>query len=81
MECNNKNCVFNAFDSCCHESEEGFSKAKPNRIDCPSSIRVDIQHQLVELQVEILTLTERRNMKELIEIKKFILNQRGKENA
>lgn len=77
MECNNQHCVFCMFDQCCHESEEGFDKATPNELDCPSSVRVDQQQGMYLLQADILDLTCKRNLRELLEIKKFIENQRG----
>ncbi|AMW62874.1 hypothetical protein DIGNKC_147 [Bacillus phage DIGNKC] len=48
MKCNNKYCCFQAFDSCCHESEEGFDNATPNQLDCPSSVREDLENELYE---------------------------------
>lgn len=76
MECNNKYCMWNAFHQCCPEDEESFNKAIPNRLDCPSSLRVDFQEQLTNLVGEIYDLLVRRNMQELIQAKKFIESQR-----
>lgn len=76
MECNNIYCMWQSFDQCCHESEEGFINATPNQLDCPSSLRKDFEKQLYNLVDEITELLNKRNMKELNQIKKFILNQR-----
>lgn len=79
MKCNNKHCLWNFNDSCCPESEEQFNFAVPNSLDCPSSIRVDLEKQLVLLYEECSSLLRYRNMKELIEIKNFIEEQRTQE--
>lgn len=76
MDCNNKYCLWNAFDQCCPEDEETFDKAVPNSLDCPTSLRADFQAQLYILVNECEGLLHRRNMKELIAIKKFIESQR-----
>ncbi len=77
MECTNKYCLFNYFEQCCHESEEGYKKAIPNELDCPSSLRMDFEQQLYNLADECERLLRYRNMKELIEIRKFIKSQRN----
>lgn len=76
MRCNNKSCLWNVFDHCCPESEELMDKAKPNQLDCPSSLRNDFEKQLFLLADECKSLLNYRNMKELMEIKKFIESQR-----
>ena len=76
MRCNNVYCYWQAFGECCNESEEGHIKARPNTLDCPSSLRGDFEKQLYNLVKECNNLLMERNMKELIEIKKFIINQR-----
>lgn len=76
MDCNNKQCMWNAFDQCCPEDEEQYNNAVPNTLDCPSSLRADFQEQLYNLVDECVELLNHRNMKELIEIKKFIESQR-----
>lgn len=76
MECNNTYCLWCEFEQCCHESEEGYLNATPNQLDCPSSLRKDFQEQLYILVNECTELLRRRNMRELIEIRKFIKNQR-----
>jgi hypothetical protein len=65
------------FDQCCHESDGGFKYATPNQIDCPSSLRADFQKQLSIIVDECTGLLYFRNMRELIQIKKFIESQRG----
>lgn len=77
MKCNNKHCLWNAFDQCCPESKEQFDNAVPNTLDCPSSLRVDLQKQLELVVDECNVLLSYRNMKELIDIKKFIEEQRS----
>ncbi|AUZ30172.1 hypothetical protein [Bacillus licheniformis] len=77
MECYNRFCLWNVFGSCCHESEEGMKKATPNQLDCPSSLRADFEEQLNNLLNECIDLLMHRNMKELIEVKKFINEQRS----
>ena len=77
MECNNKHCLWNMYNQCCPESIELMDKAVPNTLDCPSSFRTDLEEQLYNLVDECETLLNKRNMKELIEIKKFIESQRG----
>ncbi|MGG2091327.1 hypothetical protein AB1283_00995 [Bacillus sp. S13(2024)] len=76
MECNNQYCMWNFYDQCCPEDVEAFNKATPNELDCPSSLRRDFQKQLILLVAECESLLHRRNMKELVEIKKFIESQR-----
>jgi hypothetical protein len=76
MECNNTYCLWQAFNQCCPESEELLKYAKPNQLDCPSSLRVDFEEQLYNLVDEIIELLKQRNFRELNEIRKFILNQR-----
>jgi hypothetical protein len=75
MGCNNKYCYWNYRDQCCHESEEGFKNATPNQLDCPSSLRKDFEQQLYALVDECADLLNKRNMRELIEIKRFIIKQ------
>ena len=76
MKCNNKYCLWSAFDQCCPESKDLFDKATPNKLDCPSSLRSDFDNQLYLLVDECGELLNRRNFKQLIEIKKFIENQK-----
>lgn len=77
MECNNKYCTWNAFGQCCPEDERQYNNAVPNTLDCPSSLRVDFQVQLMSLADECRELLNSRDMKELIQIKKFIESQRS----
>ena len=76
MECNNKHCLWSTFGQCCHEDETKYSSAKPNELDCPSSLRVDFEDQLFTLADECKSLMNYRTMKELIEVKAFIESQR-----
>lgn len=77
MECNNNHCMWNGFGQCCPEDELSINKAKPNTLDCPSSLRVDFQEELTILANECADLLNYRNMRELIQIKKFIELQRA----
>lgn len=76
MDCNNRFCTWCAFGQCCPEDEESLLIARPNALDCPSSLRVDFQEQLMKLAFECSELLRHRNMKELIQIKSFIESQR-----
>ncbi|QIA28541.1 hypothetical protein [Phage f2b1] len=77
MECNNRHCMWSFNGACCHEDyEKAYQIAKPNELDCPASLRKDFQMQLYTLRDECASLLDRRNMKELIAIKKFIMSQR-----
>lgn len=58
MECNNKYCVWNMFDQCCPDSEERFNEATPNELDCPSSLREDLQEGLYITRDEILDIVD-----------------------
>ena len=69
--------MWNAFDQCCPEDGETFDNAVPNHLECPSSLRVDFDEQLTVLAIECRELIFRRNMSELIQIKKFIESQRS----
>lgn len=75
VDCNNKYCLWNAFDQCCPESPEDMENATPNELDCPSSLRVDFKEQLQLLVDEIESLLQKRNFSQLNEVLKFIRNQ------
>lgn len=77
MKCNNTYCYWNFKGQCCPEDEESYNKANPNQLDCKSSLRKDFEEQLYALKNECDLLLYKRSMKELIEIKKFIENQRS----
>lgn len=77
MECNNTHCMWNAFGHCCPEDAAALVNARPNKLDCPSSLRKDFEEQLSMIASECRELIFQRNMKELIEIKKFIQSQRN----
>lgn len=77
IECDNTYCLWSVFGGCCHEEYgKALLEATPNALDCPVSLRADFQAQLFLLAEECTDLLEQRNMQELIEIKKFIQNQR-----
>jgi hypothetical protein len=77
MNCCNGYCYWNYENQCCPDSEEAFDKAIPNTLDCPSSLRRDFEDQLYYLLDECAELLNKRNMRELIAIKKFIISQRA----
>lgn len=79
MSCSNQYCYWNYDGSCCTESEESFEKATPNELDCPSSLRKDLEESMWFLRDQIDKLTYRRNFRELYEIYMFINNQRKDE--
>lgn len=76
MECNNEFCYWNYNRMCCPESEEQLRNAKPNMLDCPSSLRKDIEKQLWSLHDECVSMIKRRNFKELQEVYKLLKSQR-----
>ncbi|PYY28251.1 Uncharacterized protein PIL02S_03397 [Paenibacillus illinoisensis] len=76
MKCNNKHCLWNAFDQCCHESNEGYDAAIPNTLDCPSSNRNDHQLAMYQIIDEVVEMMTKRTFRELIEIHKYVRNQR-----
>lgn len=77
MNCNNNHCLWNAFNQCCPESEELHITAIPNTLDCPSAMRSDHQEAMIDIIVEVDEMMYRRNFKELIEIHKFVKDQRN----
>jgi len=76
MECNNKYCVWNMFDQCCPDSEERFNEATPNELDCPSSIREDLQAGVYHLYYRILDSIDDMAYDDRLKILIFMLNQR-----
>ncbi|ASR78384.1 hypothetical protein PPISBEST_147 [Bacillus phage PPIsBest] len=76
MKCNNKYCCFQAFDSCCHESEEGFDNATPNQLDCPSSVREDLENELYEYATYLQDHFEDLKPRYQAHMTRFILEQR-----
>ncbi|MEM4994878.1 hypothetical protein WKH56_20150 [Priestia sp. SB1] len=78
MKCNNKHCYWNSFGQCCPESGELYENAKPNSLDCPSSLRSDFQEALLDLVDECGEELQKKSMKELIQIRKFMENQNNK---
>lgn len=79
MDCNNTHCLWNAFDQCCPESEELHRAAIPNTLDCPSAMRSDHQEAMHQIMDEVYEMMYRRNFRELIQIHKYIKNQRKAE--
>ncbi|WP_440110124.1 hypothetical protein [Paenibacillus sp. QZ-Y1] len=76
MNCNNKHCLWNAFDQCCPESEELYIAAIPDTLDCPSAMRSDHQFAMYQIIDEVDEMMLGRNFKELIEIHRFVSGQR-----
>lgn len=77
MECNNTFCLWNNRGQCTPDSEERYNHATPNQLDCPSSLRVDLEQQLHNAVNENADMLLQRNMREQIEIRKFIKSQRN----
>lgn len=73
MKCNNKHFLWNAFDTCCHESEEAYDKAQ---LDCPVSLRKDHQESMFMIVDEVNEMMMKRNFRELAAIHSFIRKQR-----
>ncbi|AZF89246.1 hypothetical protein Goe5_c01400 [Bacillus phage vB_BthM-Goe5] len=76
MECNNTHCLWNMFDQCCHESEEGFDMATPNALDCPSSLRTDFQYGVSYTFHYVCDKFEELNTIEQRKVLNFVLDQR-----
>lgn len=76
MKCNNTHCLWNAFDTCCHESEEAYDKATPNQLDCPVSLRKDHQQSMFMIIEEVNEMMMKRNFRELAAIHSFVAGQR-----
>lgn len=76
MKCSNKHCLWNAFDTCCHESEEAYEKATPHELDCPVSLREDLQESMYLILDEVQEMMNKRNFKELAAIHRFVRDQR-----
>ncbi|UNA01537.1 hypothetical protein MG295_00120 [Bacillus phage vB_BcgM] len=76
MECNNKYCVWNMFDQCCPDGEERFNEATPNELDCPSSLREDLQEGLYITRDEILDIVDELGEKSRVYFLNHILSQR-----
>ncbi|ASA22670.1 hypothetical protein B9T62_18860 [Paenibacillus donghaensis] len=77
MKCNNTHCLWNAFESCCHESQEGHEAAAPNELDCPSSLRKDFQESMYQMMDEIDEMMNKRKFRELVDIHKYVRDQRN----
>lgn len=77
-KCNNEYCYWNGFGECCPESEDLLDNATPNQLDCPSSLRKDLEEQLYKLLDECHALIEMRGFVQLNEIRNFILSQESK---
>jgi hypothetical protein len=76
MSCNNTYCLWNAYAMCCHESKEGYDTASPNELDCPSSLRKDFQESMYQMWDEIDEMMNKRKFSELVQIHKFVRDQR-----
>ena len=75
MDCNNKYCLWCAFDQCCHESEEGYINATPNQLDCPSALRADFDDMFWKLSKECQIMLYHRNFQQLLDIYNFMKKQ------
>lgn len=76
MNCNNIHCLWNTFGSCCPESEDQYIAATPNQLDCPSSLRRDHEQSMYQIMDEVNEMMYRRNLRELVQIHKYIRDQR-----
>ncbi|AHJ87502.1 hypothetical protein Bp8pC_071 [Bacillus phage Bp8p-C] len=76
MECNNSYCMWNYNGQCCPESKEAIDNATPNELDCPSSLRKDLQSNMYKAVDEINDMLVRRNHKEIAAVHKFVSDQR-----
>ncbi|MFB5758976.1 hypothetical protein [Paenibacillus medicaginis] len=77
MNCTNKYCLWNAFDQCCPESEVQYASATPDQLDCPSSLRRDLEEAMYQIVDEVNEMMIKRNFRELIQIHKFVKDQRS----
>lgn len=76
MECNNSYCLWNYMGQCCPESNEDYDNATPNELDCPSSVRADLESNMCKGVSEIDAMLYRRTHKEIAAIHKFVSDQR-----
>ncbi|AEW47439.1 hypothetical protein BCB4_0211 [Bacillus phage B4] len=79
MECNNKYCVWNMFDQCCPDSEERFNEATPNELDCPASVREDLQNGVYETYNHILSEIDEMCYDDRLKVLIFMLEQRDED--
>lgn len=64
------------FDQCCPDSEERFNEATPNELDCPSSVREDLQEGLYITRDEILDIVDSLGEHSRVYFLNHILSQR-----
>lgn len=64
------------FDQCCPDSEERFNEATPNELDCPSSLREDLQEGLYITRDEILDAVDNLGEHSRVYFLNHILSQR-----
>lgn len=64
------------FDQCCPDSEERFNEATPNELDCPSSLREDLQEGLYITRDEILEAVDSLGEHSRVYFLNHILSQR-----
>lgn len=74
MKCNRR-CYWNFDGECCPEDEEGLDNATGKR-NCPTYLHEDFKEYFYNTLKECKELLNHRNIKELEQIKRFILNQR-----
>lgn len=68
--------MWNFNQNCCPESEDILQGAVPNTLDCPKSTRRDLEELMWDIHDECVSLLKKRNINELIAIRKFIAEQR-----
>jgi hypothetical protein len=76
MESCKRKCYWNYGGTCCPEDKESYNNAKPNNNNCPTYLRPDFDEHLLKVFNNIEKLVRSRNITELEEIEKFIINQR-----
>jgi len=78
-ECQKK-CYWNFDGLCCTDGEEALNEANPTENEkCPSWLRKDFEQHLNNTYHEVCELANNRNLKQLEEIKDFILKQECEE--
>lgn len=72
MECNNEYCTWCSFGQCCHESEEGYTNATPNQLDCPSALRNDFEQEIYACYFRICEKAVKLNSKQIHELESVL---------
>lgn len=79
MDCNKK-CYWNFDGLCVSDNEENYENGNPKENEkCENWLREDFEEALKRTYDEVVNLAWHRNLKQLEEIKEFILKQEGEE--